>query len=470
MLAFALFFHGFIVHLDRYILLNKTEDWPRQLSRYENIRHQVFALGQFPHYYPYQFKGQNVLFANPENSVLTPVNLLLPFVSIFTFFRLHFCLHYLVALVGIMLLVRLFRLPAFAGFLIFVLFGFNGRITSNYYVGHTAFITYTWLPLLFYFYFGYFIEKFRHTLYRSIACAIVLAMIFFEGGIHLIDWILLFMMCDAVLVLAGMLARRDGRRPADFLRPLCFWASTLALYLGLVAIKFLPSAYIWAGMDIIGGGYAHMDIPFFLQTFYQAGLGTTIPFREGWLQEVYNYIGSVASVLAVLSILHAVLLGKDRLVRRMALITVMFLVFCTGNIVTVLFQHIPFLHVLRSTPRFVFIALALVSLLIPIALNDVLTRLKSANLLKETAMFAVGCIAFLQMWSENRKWMVVKGEPVQLQPDLLSTYALPGGYAFWFHLGCLISAVTVIALSATLAYYLVLQRRNGRSSSQVHSV
>lgn len=440
---YILFFFDYFLNIEKYLLPHF--DWIKRLRFYADVKHQIFTLRQFPHYHTYYFKGTNVLFANAEESVLTPVNLLLPFVSLYHFFIYHLSIHYLCALVGFVLLRKLFNLPYFSILVMFVIFGFNGRILSNYYVGHAGFITYMWLPLLFYFYFS-FMRSLTRTLFYASATALTMTMIFFEGGVHLINWILLLFIGDGVLIVGGAIIQRGGTSARRIGAPLRFWVVTLLLFTGLSALKLFPVCYTWGGMQFVGGGLGYRDICFFAQTFYQSGLGSSIPFKEFWLQEAYNYIGMGASLLAIAALVYALFMQGDALVRRIAILALLFLVFSMDTIYISIFGHVPVVQQERAPTRFVFIALALISVLIPIFLSRVMERLKIAASIRELLMLFIGATVYCRLFLESRKWMVIGTHFIDPQIRLSPRWEVPAGYLFYFHTGLIVSIATVILL------------------------
>jgi len=454
-ILFAVFFFNYFNDIQRFLLSHN--DWLKRLRFYADVKHQVFTLGQFPHYHPYSFKGTNVLFANAEESVLTPINLLLPFMSLYHFFIYHLTLHYLAALIGFALLRRLLGLPYFSILLMFVVFGFNGRILSNYYVGHAGFITVMWIPLLLYFYLSYLLRGER-LLFHCTASALIMTLIFFEGGVHVINWLLAMFACDAILILGGSFF--DWRRGVHgaFRSVARFWGLTLPLFLGLSAIKIFPCVSVWGGMQFIGGGVGYQNLIFFAQTFYQRGLGTIIPFKEFWLQEAYNYVGSVASVLAVISMAYSLCGGRDAVMRRFALISILFLIFSIGRNYLDIFGHFPLLGQERAPTRFIFVVMAIWSLLIPGAVDEIMRRLKFGAVVQEMVMCVLGLAIYGQLFSESRHWMVVRE---QLAPEMMLSgrYELPAAYQRIFYAGLAVTAVTIVCLLVAALWVRARSRR-----------
>jgi hypothetical protein len=175
-LMYIAFYYRFFCAIDRYLL--SREDWLGHIRFHSDIQHQLFDLGQFPHFQSYYFKESNALFAHPHTAVLNPLNLLLPLISVFNFFICNLSVHYLIALVGFVLLRKFLNISYASILLMYVLFCFNGRMVSNYYVGHANFIAYMWFPLMLYYYFQ-FIKRLERPVFYSAVVGILLTVMFF---------------------------------------------------------------------------------------------------------------------------------------------------------------------------------------------------------------------------------------------------------------------------------------------------
>ena len=214
-------------------------------------------------------------------------------------------------------------------------------------------------------------------------------------------------------------------------------------------------------MKFYGGGVGYRDPLFFAQTFFQQGLGSTIPFKEFWLQEAYNYIGSIASILGVIAILYSLCIGREPLLRRLAVLIIIFLIFSMGRVYISVFEHIPFLSQQRAPTRFVFISLGLLSILIPLAFNEIMERLKIVGSMREGAMLIISLAIYWQLFSESRKWMVVAQKPLELGLKLSSRYELPHAYRLCFYSGIAVSVATAIVL--VTAALICHRRSRGRT-------
>jgi len=455
-LLFAVFFYEFFADIEA-IILTSPADWEKELKYYANIKHQLFVLHQFPHVLPYVLLDTPVLFANPETSVLSPVNLLLPIVSKYNFFCYHLGLHYLVALAGFVAIGRQYKLPHFAVLFMFLFFGFNGRILSNYYVGHTMFVAYFWLPLLFYCYFS-LLQSRKHLLRYSLYSSLIMAMMFFEGGVHIVTWALLFLSFDVVLAFLMEFPRQMRELGVKGLRmfkvdtqPLFFLGLTVALFFLLSAIKILPGLFVYQNYQPLKvSGY--ISLWKFLETFFVSGLGSDIAVplegfaggKELWREEGYNFIGLTGSLLAVLALGQAIIFSRDATARRMALLVLVFAVLSFGEVYYSFFGNIPILKNERVGSRFVFMSLALLAILIPIAVEAVLGKIRLKRGAINAVFLLLSLVLFAELYQESRLWFL-HSDPVFVSQDAVEPLLeLPARYYWYFGGGCTLSVLTLL--------------------------
>ena len=364
----------------------------------------------------------------------------------------------MIAILGLILLIRYFKLPYFALFPMFFLFGFNGRILSNYYVGHSMFITYSYLPLLLYFYLRLIEHRKFVTLYAALT-AFIMTMIFFEGGIHFINWIILFFFFDVFIIVINIIKKKGKhinhplQTITDVFPPVRNIIITLIFFGLFSAVKLLPVLYSFGKYNPSSlriNGYK--NILFFLETFYQTGLGSLIPFKELWLEEAYNFIGIEVFILALLSIFYSMFMAKVETTKRLAIIAIVFSILSFGDIYYHLFGFIPILQGERVHSRFVFITLAILALLVPFSINHVLLRLKATITLREIMMLIIGLGIFLRLFKEARKWMVTsKG---QFTPNIILFQGNGGGIEKYFYIGLIISSLSILGVGV----YLIFQK------------
>jgi len=463
-ILFIIFFLNFFINIEKFIRTSRADmvrDWGQQLIFYGNIKHQVFTLKKVPYHHPYIINGSDVLFSNPQTSVLAPVNLLLPFTSIYHFFIFHLSYHYIIAIIGLILIRKFFKLPYFALFPMFFLFGLNGRILSNYYIGHTMFITYLYFPLLLYLYFC-LIEKRRFVTLYAASTALVLTLVFFEGGIYFFNWMMLFFFFDILLVVINILINKTNyiSQPQHVLTnifiPVRNIIMTIIFVVLFSAIKLLPVLYSFRKYNpsfwrVLG----YKNILFFFQTFYQPGLGSAVPFKELWFCEAYNFIGIEAFILALLSIFYSLFIVKNSNIKRLAIIGITFSILSFGDIYYDLFGSLPILKGIRVHSRFTFITLAILAILIPYSINHFLLRVKASRKLREIVMLMVGSGFFLRLYIETKKWMI----PSETQFDLsiLLSKGNGGGIEQYFYIGL---AITILSILGTTTFVVYQKRKS----------
>lgn len=122
--------------------------------------------------------------------LLTPDIALLPFMSLGTFVLVHTLIFYSMGCLGILLLARHLRWRPLATLLFFVLFNFNGYITSHLAVGHLTWLSYFLLP-----YFALLILRWVRE-EPSVKIALLLALLFcvfaLTGSFHYCTWGMIF--------------------------------------------------------------------------------------------------------------------------------------------------------------------------------------------------------------------------------------------------------------------------------------
>ena len=465
MFFFAIFFMDFFTNIEKFILSSEEGmygDWPQELRFYSNIEYQVFTLKEVPYHHPYiSTGGSTLLFSNPQTSVLSPVNLFLPFVSIYNFFIFHVIYHYIIAILGIVLIRKYFKLPYFAIFPMFFLFGFNGRILSNYYVGHSMYITYLYFPLFFYFYLCLFKKRKSVTLYAA-STAFIMTMIFFGGGIYLICFIILFFLFDAFLIIINILRRGNFKnRPVQkvfhsIFPPIRNMTIIMIFFLLFSAVKLLPALHSYAKYDPflwVEKVTGYKNTLFFLETFYQSGLGSSIPFKEIWREEAYNFIGIEASILAVISIFYLLFIAKNIVLKRLVIIGFVFSILSFRDIYYSLFGFLPIFRGVRVHSRAAFITIAVLALLVPVSINHILLRFKASRKLREITMLIVGLGIFLRLYTESKKWMVPS--ETQLTLNVALGGGNGGGIEQYFYMGLVISIISILGVAA----FLIFQKR-----------
>jgi hypothetical protein len=145
-------------------------------------------------------------FANPEVVAFSPF-FVFAFLPAIAFIKLYFFLHLIAALVGTWLLARRLALPPPADLALFALAFLNPWLMQHLAIGYSTHITYCWFPLLL-----------ALLLDGAVALAAALmALVLYEGGLHLTVWLNLAL---GVYALASLATRE---RLVVWLRLAWFW-------------------------------------------------------------------------------------------------------------------------------------------------------------------------------------------------------------------------------------------------------
>jgi hypothetical protein len=172
-------------------------DWFKEYSYYSLIR-QSLETGQIPYHYDQrwpdgqrEFHQSTDKFLGLPESNLAPDILLLPWVDTSKFFVVHTIVLYTVGFIGCLALRRRYRIGWIPFTALWLLFNFNGYITSHLSVGHSMWNGYFLLSFLVY----YLLECIdRPTeLTPALALAAVLFGMMLVGDFHQVIWCWLFL-------------------------------------------------------------------------------------------------------------------------------------------------------------------------------------------------------------------------------------------------------------------------------------
>jgi hypothetical protein len=130
-----------------------TGDWDQHLFYYASVLRNS-AYGDLPFWNPW-YCGGNVLWQNPQVSLVSPVYLLTLVMPLALAMKLNVLGHYVVGCLGMHLLVRRIvgvRSPVVVVYLV-SLFVFSGAIALHLGAGHSDFLSMFWLPTVVYCFF-----------------------------------------------------------------------------------------------------------------------------------------------------------------------------------------------------------------------------------------------------------------------------------------------------------------------------
>lgn len=166
-------------------------DWAKEHVYLNTIR-SALESGTIPWVWANTYYNPIILFmANPE-VCFTPDVLLVYFLSNKAFFYFHHCLLYAIGFYGISKIKDRLQLKGVAFFFLFLLFNFNGLITSHISEGHLQWAGYYLIPLFLYctgMSYGH-----KDISQFDLAIGLILGVLFANGSLHIAVFIALFML------------------------------------------------------------------------------------------------------------------------------------------------------------------------------------------------------------------------------------------------------------------------------------
>jgi hypothetical protein len=135
-------------------MANGLGDWDQHTFYYASFLRSVASYGQAPFWNPW-YCGGNVLWQNPQVSLISPIYLLALVMPIALAMKLNVLAHYIVGCLGMHLLLRRVigvRSPVIVVSLT-ALAVFSGGVALHLAAGHSNFLSILWLPMLAYCFF-----------------------------------------------------------------------------------------------------------------------------------------------------------------------------------------------------------------------------------------------------------------------------------------------------------------------------
>jgi hypothetical protein len=139
--------------------------------------------------------------------------LLAPLMNAGNFVLANTLIMYSVGFIGCLLIRNRYHLSLLPFVFLFLLFNFNGHITSHLSVGHSMWYGYFLLPLFFYFLLELLPPSAKIRVGTSIILAFVLFAIVLQGSFHIFVWCLIF------LAILGFFNRHSSKDVARLVVP-----------------------------------------------------------------------------------------------------------------------------------------------------------------------------------------------------------------------------------------------------------
>ena len=279
-------------------------DWDYYFSMHHWLRQIVVQWHQFPFWNPYTCGGTAGL-ADPEFSGFTPVGLLQLLFGIPLGLRLALAFSIMLGTTGMLLLARRLRLSTSAGIVAAVLFALNSSMILRFAEGHVSRMAANWLPWIVLAWLLAYQTHGRRRIAWTAGAGAGLALIFFQGGIHLLTYFGIGLFAISLLL---------GTRK----QALLISALSTAWALGFSAVKLIP-VLLWVRQfpdEAWSSAVATLSyLPSIFMGRHLHGAEVIAGQGGGW-HEYGAYIG-IAGILLVLSAI--VLRHSSRVVRYVAL-------------------------------------------------------------------------------------------------------------------------------------------------------
>lgn len=422
-----------------------AHDWQKEYTYYSILR-EAIKTGTMPYHVAITFHGTNRFLALPETN-LSPQILLLPIMKVGRFVLVNMLILYSVGFAGCLLIMRRYRLSILPFTLLFLLFNFNGHLTSHIGVGHSMWGAYFLLP--FFFLFVVDMVEGKSTRTTPIKLALTLFFIMLQGGLHMYVWALTFLILLLIFNLRNF--------------------KTIALSIGfsvlLSAFRLLPAAFALVGRKerFIWSYPTLRDLVDSLITIRQQTPERLIPWGTvGWWEyDIYIGIIGLAFILWF-GVVSRFSKAPDLEQHKYKAFDLPILIMGTLSLsyFHAFFTRIPFplLRSERVATRFVVLPLILLAILASIRFNDVLNRAKRGIKFKIAAIVGIavmslGFVDHSYLWSVVRLERVFRSRTPDLSvPDIITIQ--DGFYKTLLLVSALISAVGVAFL-----LYLVVRYR-----------
>ena len=336
-----------------------VNDWDQHLFYYGAVLKNVVEYGQAPFWNPW-YCGGNVLWQNPQVGLLSPVYPLALVVPLQLAMKINIVAHYWVGFIGMhVLLTRVVGLT-FVPAVIFLatLVTAAGAPAIHVAVGHSVFLPGFYLPAMLYFLFRAFTTG---AIKDALLAAAILALMVFNGGVHILP--MAFAAVGFFAVLAAAMSRRA--------RPLVMTVVFVVAGLAYAAPKLLPVTLFVSGerfwdtrnptehpdrmtLEMVTHTYLNSDQSLRTKLDEQ---------RHGW-HEYGNYIGPASALLLVAGLFVA-LWGRGApdawLGRALALTAAFLFVLSLGEFSAwapaSLLKHLPLFSSFRIPSRYTIPAL-----------------------------------------------------------------------------------------------------------------
>ena len=401
-----------------------SDDWDQHLFYYASVLKSIVEYGSAPFWNPW-YCGGNVLWANPQVALISPVYPLALITSLPLAMKFNILLHYWIGLAGMhILLRRVIGVTVLAPVVYLAcVFVFSGAPALHLAVGHSTFLPVFYLPIQL-----YCVLQATRTgrLYYAFGAAVWLALMIYSGGMHVVPMALIGIGCLGVLT---SWARQSWRPLVVILVVVCAGFAYAGPKVVPMARFIYSDSFLDDRNDIEDRSRVEWTAPETVPQVYlnrDQHLASAVSAQQyGW-HEYGNYTGALFGFL-FLSSLVWVAVSRAQFDRRFGLATgataVFLLVLSVGEFAPLapasLIKLLPFFSSFRIPSRFtiVFVLFAVVTV------AWVWRRLTVETLGRSVGRFvAVVCVlASADLVTYNQRWF----------DDAFSGTSLPQSFR-WF--------------------------------------
>lgn len=418
-------------------------DWIKEQIYLDTLR---VAVEQFQMPWAWDkpfYHSANLFMANPE-VVFTPDILLLRWLTNNHFFYLHHCIFYAFGFffVNKIAAQAAWRWPVYV--FVFLVFNFNGYLTSHISEGHFQWTGYYLIPAFLYFLYQASREVKLHE--ANVFAGFILGILFANGSFHIAIWLSLF---------TGFLFVFERHS-------WCKLLLVLAVGYGLGAFRVIPALAYFSSAPSTGVQSGYTDLSLLLNALTQLrahGFGATT--LQGWW-EYSLFVGFTGFFLLVFGVATYLLnkLKDKQLNHQWVFAAVLMFLLSLGNTWGILATlHLPFGAVERLSSRFIVIPFLLSVLVSGCAINSLLTEWcqseryqRKASLVFWVLVIFVGVDLFYQLLN----WSLIATELASGGPKAIPTMVLQDAFVPGYKL----TVMTAWLLSGTvgLISYFYLRR------------
>ena len=342
-------------------------DWDYYFSMHTNLREAIVHYNEFPLWNPYTCGGTSAL-GDPEFPVLSPLFLLELLFGTPAGLRLSIYFSTAIGSLGMLHLSRKLGLSVLGGLVAALAMAFGTVNLLEIVEGHQNILAAMYIPWVWYFWYSAYTSPStkKQRLY-IVAIAILLALMFFQGGIYLLMY-----MTGAFAIIAALVTKPKQAIQITLLAGL--------LGAGLASIKLVPVA-LWI-QEFSDKAYASsaytlssLDDIFLGRILY--GAEDIIPSQGGGWHEYGAYIGPVVLLLSCIGFLFY---RKNRVTQALLISAVLATgVSSLGPYLKPIFDQLPFIP--RSNiSRVILFAVIPISLLAGYGIEGIQKRSKLMRL------------------------------------------------------------------------------------------